>query len=463
MSLKRRRLSISRRLTLIYSLILFSILLVFTVFTIFITSEYIREGSKVELEASISIISDYLKNAPAIDQISFKNMDISYSVVYSIFDKDRQLIYSNKPDIPFLENNTKDKKGIFGDVSIKRRRGIVYINRMVDINGATYYIQTAKGFDDILEHAGVLPKTLLTITVLGTLVSYISGSILSKRLLKPIQDISRTAKEITSKSLDKRILADGPEDELKELADTFNSMIGRLETDFERQVRFASDVSHELRTPLSIIHGHVNMLSRWGKNDPQVLEKSLATIKNETDSMNRLIENMLYLAKGDNNALILQKEKFSLCMLLREVVEETLLTNNQHSILYKCEDNIVVKCEDNIVVKADYNALKQVLRILVDNSIKYSIPPGEISIEGKADEKSVFITVSDKGSGIPKECQPYVFDRFYRVDESRSKTTGGAGLGLSIAKQIVQSHNGTISVESEEGKGTKMKISIPLD
>ncbi|KUO71425.1 MAG: hypothetical protein APF77_13500 [Clostridia bacterium BRH_c25] len=452
---KRRRLSISRRLTLTYSLILFSILFVFTILTFFGTGYYIMELNLFELETCAGIISDYISNAPRVDQVSFKDMNLSYSVLYSIFDKDRKLIYSNMPDIPFLEITRAGNRKLMGDVGVKRRQGIIYINKQVNIKGTTYYIQTAKGFADIAQSTYVLPRILLVTTVLGTLVSYISGSILSKRLLKPIYDISKTAKEITSKSLDKRIPVDGPDDELKDLADTFNTMIGRLETEFGKQIRFVSDVSHELRTPLSIMHGHVNMLSRWGKDDPQVLEKSLATLKAETENMNKLIENMLYLAKGDNNALILQKEDFSLCLLLREITEETHLTHNQYSISYQCEDNLVIN--------ADYNALKQLLRILIDNSIKFSKPPGEISILVRKEAGAAVITVSDKGMGIPRESLPYVFDRFYRVDESRNKATGGAGLGLPIAKQIAQSHGGTLSAESEEGKGTKMIISIPRD
>ncbi|HYE83007.1 MAG TPA: ATP-binding protein [Clostridia bacterium] len=452
--LSSRRLSISRRLTLTYSLILFSILLVFTILTVFGTSYYIMEFNEYELEASFNTISDYISNTQSINRISLENLNLSYSVLYSIFDSDKQLIYSNKPDMPFMEVVTKGKFEIFRDVGIKRRMGIVYTNKPVDIRGTVYYIQTAKGFEDIFQHTDILPRMLFLTTILGTVVSYISGSILSRRLLKPIHDITRTAKEITSKNLDKRIPFDGPDDELKDLANTFNSMIGRLETDFERQRRFVSDVSHELRTPLSIIHGHVNMLGRWGKNDQQVLEKSLKTIKTETDNMNRLIENMLYLAKGDSNVLTLQKEEFSLSMLLHEVVEETLLANSQFSIEYSCGDELVIN--------GDYTALKQVLRILMDNSIKFSNPPGEIHILGKAEEGKVLVKVSDKGMGIPKEALPYIFDRFYRVDESRNKATGGSGLGLAIAKQIVQSHNGTIIAESEEGKGTSIAIYLPI-
>lgn len=300
---------------------------------------------------------------------------------------------------------------------------------------------------------GALQEILILTGILGTLVSFVSGAFLSKKFLKPIKDISETAKEITSKSLDKRIMVDGPDDELKDLANIFNSMIGRLEADFEKQRRFVSDASHELRTPLAVIHGHVNMLNRWGKNDPQVLVKSLAALKAETDNINRLIENLLDLSKGDNNALVMKKEKFSLNMLIKEVVDETLLIYGQIEVTYVCEDNLTLN--------ADYNAVKQVFRILVDNSVKYSTPPGEIRLQAEREETGINVMVIDKGLGISQECLPYIFDRFYRVDESRNKATGGIGLGLSLALQIVRNHNGTISAESELGVGTKMIVWLP--
>lgn len=450
---KPRRLTISKRLTLIYTAILFSILIVFNVMTLFVLRQYIENSSRNELVSSIDTISDYIGSGKNVDPSSLNDLNLSYGILYGVFDQDKNLLFSNKPDLPFIEMPRRDRGMFHDDVAFKRDRKIIYTNRTVSIENTVYYIQAAKDFEDLFHKAGVLPNVILFTTVLGILVSLISGSILTKRLLKPIHNISQTAKEITSKNLDKRITVDGPEDELKDLANIFNSMVERLEADFERQRRFASDASHELRTPLAVIHGHVNMLNRWGKNDPQVLDQSLATLKRETENMSRLIENLMYLAKGDSNTIVMKKEVFSLNMLLKEVVEETLLTNSQYSVSYNCKDNLMVN--------ADYNALKQVLRILMDNSIKFSTPPGEILIQAEIEERGTLISVADKGVGIPAECLPYIFDRFYRVDESRSKATGGAGLGLAIAKQIVQSHDGTISAESEPDKGTKITVRIP--
>lgn len=453
MIFKRRRLTISKRLTLTYTAILFTILVVFNATSLFSFRQYIGSSIKSELVSSIDMLSDYIASGKDLDQASLDDLNLSYGIYYGVFDQNKKLLFSNEPDLPFLELPRRDRGKFQDDVYFKRDRKILYTNREVTIGNTVYYIQTARDFEDLFQRAGFLPDVIFFTTVFGIMVSLISGTFLTKRLLKPIHDISQTAKEITSKSLDKRIPVDGPDDELKDLANTFNSMVERLESDFDRQRRFVSDASHELRTPLAVIHGHVNMLNRWGKKDPEVLDKSLETLKRETENMSRLIENLMYLAKGDTNTIVMKKEPFFLNMLLKEVVEETLLTHDQYSVSYACEDTLTMN--------ADYSALKQVLRILVDNSIKFSTPPGEISIQSEVKINGVLITVADKGIGIPQECLSFIFDRFYRVDESRSKATGGAGLGLAIAKQIVQSHNGTISAESEPGKGTKITVWIP--
>jgi two-component system sensor histidine kinase ArlS len=455
MIFKSRRLSISKKLTLIYSAILLSILIVFTLLTFFSIRNLIIRDNEASLASSTDMICNYIISTKSVDQANLNKMNLSQGVNFCIFDKYGSLIYSNRQGPSIMEKHQGKRGKGFGREDFDHDRENVYMDRTVNINGTDYYVQVAKGFEDIGAKTGTLAEILVITGLLGTLVAFISGSFLSKKLLKPIQDITNTAKEITSKSLDKRIAANGADDEIKDLADTFNAMIERLERDFEKQRRFVSDASHELRTPLSVIHGHVNMLNRWGKDDPEVLKSSLSTLKSETENMNRLIENLLYLAKGDNNVLTIAKEEFSVSTLLKEVIDETLLNHSEY--------NISADCEDKLIIKTDYNALKQVLRILMDNSLKFSTPPGEIKIDAEKEEKGVSIIVQDKGVGIPSESLPYIFDRFYRVDESRTKATGGSGLGLSIAKQIVTSLNGRISAQSELGKGTKFTVFIPFD
>lgn len=448
----KNRLSISKKLTLIYSSILLSILIIFSIFTFISIRNFIIKDSQAVLSSNADIISNYSESLQSINSSSFYNLNLSKGIYYSVYDDNQSIIFSNIETAMPIKDHHQERNPRKKD-TFDQENGTVSTSRTLNVKGKTYYILVTKDFEDIGSKTGYIAGMLITISVFGIIVSLISGSFLSKRLLRPIKDITKTAKEITSKSLNKRIVASGAKDELTDLADTFNLMIERIEVDFEKQKRFVSDASHELRTPLAVIHGHVNMLNRWGKNDGQQLEKSLKTLKIETENMNKLIENLLYLAKGDNDVLVINKEEFQLFLLFKEVVDENQLSNNQINISYKCNQGIKIL--------ADYDKLKQVLRILIDNSIKFSKNSGEIMISAEEKERDILIIVTDNGIGIPQESTDKIFDRFYRIDESRTKATGGTGLGLSIARQIIQFHEGRISAESKLGEGTKINISLP--
>jgi signal transduction histidine kinase len=445
--------SISKKLTLIYSSILLSILILFATLTFFSIRNFIIKDSETVLSSNVDIISNYISNAQNINKSSVNNINLSRGIYYSVYDEKGNIIFSNMDSMPQIKKHSDEKKDKHKEKDFEHNNGIISTNRTISIKGKDYNILVTKDFEDIGTNTEAITAIFITTSILGTIVCFISGYFLTKRLLKPIKDITKTAKEINSKNLNKRIITNGVEDEIKDLADTFNSMIERLEIDFETQRRFVSDSSHELRTPLSVIYGHVNMLNRWGKNDPEQLEKSLKTLKNETENMHKLIENLLYLAKGDNDVLVIKKEEFKLNTLLKEVVDETVLNHSEIEISYNCEQMLEIY--------ADYNTMKQVLRILVDNSIKFSKDSGKIIINSEENDKEIIINVTDNGCGIPEESIPYIFDRFYRVDESRTKTTGGTGLGLSIAKQILDYHEGRILVESKLEQWTKISIFIP--
>lgn len=455
MFLKKVRLSISKKLTLIYSLILLSILIIFSIFTILEIRNLTIKDSQAVLSSNADIISDYINSMKSINSNSFNNLTLSQGIYYSVYDDKQSIIYSNMSTITSnKERHHKEKKYHKKD-AFQWEDGTISTNRTLNVKGNTYYLFVKKDFEDIGSKTGEIAEILIIVSSLGLIVSLISGLFLTKRFLTPIKDITKTAKDITSKSLNKRIVTNGAKDEISDLADTFNSMIERLEVDFEKQRRFVSDASHELRTPLAVIHGHVNLLNRWGKNDAEQLDKSLKTLKAETENMNKLIESLLYLAKGDNDVLTVNKEEFQVYKLFAEVVDETKLSYKDVDISYECNEELMIV--------ADYDKLKQVLRILIDNSVKFSQDPAKITVNINANkqDKEINITVADNGIGIPEESITKIFDRFYRVDESRTKATGGTGLGLSIARQIIKYHGGNISAESKLGAGTKMIISIP--
>lgn len=330
-------------------------------------------------------------------------------------------------------------------------RHITYINiKVSNMQYGSAYIQIVKDMNSEYTFLKILFAFMAAADFIGIISSVIFGYLVSKRMLMPIDYITKTADNISAKNLKERIEINGPDDELKRLADTFNRMIDRLQGAFDKQTQFVSDASHELRTPIAVIQGYANLLDRWGKDDRDALEKSIYAIKLETNNMANLVEKLLFLAKGDSGTKRIEKKEFYLNKLINEVVEESRLIADNRFILNSSNDTVKIF--------ADYEMIKQMLRIFIDNSIKFTDEGGNIDISSISHNGLAKITISDTGIGIPKNEIPNIFNRFYTVDKSRSKEKTGTGLGLSIAKWITDVHDGTINVESEEGIGTKITV-----
>ncbi len=269
-----------------------------------------------------------------------------------------------------------------------------------------------------------------------------------------LNNLAGAIKTIDAGKLNKRISVDSSQNELKELAQAINEMLNRINQSYESQVRFVSDASHELRTPISVIQGYISLLDRWGKNDEKTLQESINAIKSETESMKTLVEQLLFLARGDNETIQLHREIFDGCAVVEEIIKETRLIDTGH--VFSTE------LDAPAYVEADQQLIKQAVRILVDNSIKYTPAGEEITIRVFKEGETVKIQVQDNGIGIAPEDVPNIFDRFYRSDESRARKTGGSGLGLSIARWIVERHGGYFEVISRLDVGTRTTINLPV-
>jgi len=276
---------------------------------------------------------------------------------------------------------------------------------------------------------------------------------LSADEIKRLRDLAGTISNIDATKLDKRLSVDGTQRELVDLANAINSMLNRIDEAYRSQVRFVSDASHELRTPISVIQGYVNLLDRWGKNDEATLQEAIDAIKSESESMKELIEQLLFLARGDNETLRLDLETFDCSEMMEEIFRETQMIDPLHTFR--------VKSNAQAFVTADRQLLKQALRILIDNSIKYTPAQGEIAVSVTSEDQMIHISVQDNGIGIDPQNLPHIFDRFFRSDESRARKTGGSGLGLAIMKWIIDRHSGTVEVISRKEIGTRTTIILP--
>ena len=278
---------------------------------------------------------------------------------------------------------------------------------------------------------------------------------LDKSVLRPIRDITYMAATLSASNLSNRINIAGTKNELKDLAVVINSMLDRIERSYNSQKQFVSDASHELRTPIAVIQGYVSMLERWGKTDKAVLDEGISAISQEAASMKELVERLLFLARHDKKTLMLEMEVFDPLEVMSEVHREAKLLSPVH--------RFELSPAQNARVNADKGMLKQLMRILVDNAIKYTPDGGSITLGVRRDSRTCYLSVTDTGAGISAEDLPKVFDRFYRCDEARKSQTSGHGLGLSIARIIVAAHGGHLKVRSKVDAGTTFTACLPLE
>ena len=298
---------------------------------------------------------------------------------------------------------------------------------------------------------------LLGEMIAGLLLALIIGYFLSQKLLKPIRTMTNTAQAIEVSDLGRRIYVSPAQDELSKLAETFNTMLQRIQEGFIQQQHFVSDASHELRTPITVIKGYADMLNRWGKEDPETLEESLKAISSEAEDMQELIEKLLFLARADQKRQIINKQPLDLQALIHDVYKKLELTVQDH------ETELLHN--DAGMIFADKVVMKQMLRIFLDNAMKYTPKGGKITLSSVRMTNYMKVDIQDTGLGIAPENQEKVFQRFFRVNSSRTKTAGevgGTGLGLSIARWIADSHDIGITLDSELGKGTCFTLMIPL-
>jgi two-component system sensor histidine kinase ArlS len=444
---------ISWKLTIIYSAVFSLVLLLLSASLLYGVKFYLYHEAVQQVIKTGQDMADAMTNEGEGRQYGelLSDLPLGTDVVVRILDANGDLLAAssgnNRYRVPFSKTDSRvleletDDKHLF------------YQNR--EIPRQVLYLQVIKDFGG--EHAflGILLIFLTIADAFGILFSILAGLIVSRRMLRPIDRITRAARGISASNLSERIEIEWPDDELTRLAQTFNEMIGRLQDAFERQNTFVSNASHELRTPIAVIQGYTDLLRRWGSDKQDVFEESVKAIITETASMTRLIGSLLLLAKSDRG-LEPELETFSLNALIGEAARDSQLIAPEHLITFQDNTNTPA------LISADRALIRQMLHALIDNSTAFTARNGEIAIGLTGEDGLAVVSIKDSGIGIPQEEIGFIFDRFYCVDKSRTKEKGGCGLGLSIVKSIVDLHSGKISVESEPGTGTEFKITLPL-
>jgi heavy metal sensor kinase len=292
-----------------------------------------------------------------------------------------------------------------------------------------------------------IPATLLLCALGGYLLAY--------RALRPLGHMAKDAAQITAEAPGQRLSVGNPHDELGQLASTFNETFARLERSFEQTRRFTSDASHELRTPLSAIRTLGEVALKDHPDDPSALRETLSSVLEEADALLSLVESLLTLSRADAGNLPLSPETIQLSTLVADVVGQLSVLAEEK------QQTLLTELDPQTEVLADRMLLRRAIANLVDNAIKYSPPGSSIRVRVLDDSQGPRFEVDDEGPGIELHLQERVFDRFYRVDTSRSRSSGGAGLGLAIARWAAQANGGHISLHSDGRRGSVFRLVLP--
>jgi signal transduction histidine kinase len=278
---------------------------------------------------------------------------------------------------------------------------------------------------------------------------------MSRRALRPVDEVIDAARQIGERNLARRLPVPDTQDELQRLSETLNQMLGRIERAFLRVTEFTADASHELRTPVALVRTTAELALRKDRTS-QEYRQALEEVHTESIRTTELIENLLTLARADAGKAALERHDIDLVPIVREV-------GIQGDKLARAKNlGFTTDLPDRpLHTLGDASALRRLLLILIDNAVKYT-HEGDVHLRLLGDSGNVTVQVSDTGVGIPAAELTRVFERFYRADKSRSRDSGGAGLGLSIAKWIAEAHHGYIEARSEKDRGSTFVITLPL-
>ena len=328
----------------------------------------------------------------------------------------------------------------------------VFTMPVIEDNEVAYIVQVAIPMTNFRNALNRLRLVFLILLPLVVVLSSIAGLFLAALIVSPLKNIMASVRRITAENLKLRIRIPDTKDEIKELVDTFNAMLEKLDNSFSSQKQLIQDISHELRTPLTIIRGEMDVALKKARSSEEYVNV-LKSCQEEIVRLSLLVENLLILSRFDTREAGLDMKPIPLSHLIKDIISDVYILADKKGGSIECNGS------DEIIIKGDKHHLRRAFLNIIDNAIKYSNHGGSILIELAKSSNSTQIRISDSGIGILPEDIPHIFDRFFRGDKSRS--TEGYGLGLSISKSIIEAHRGSLSIESKPGLGTTVIIDLP--
>ena len=383
--------------------------------------------------------------------------ELPYYHTYIAYDSDtEEVLVTNDPFLPLLkETGGKALHYFEKDFFFDGDLDVLYYAKAHNLGNRNIVIAVSENIenDSFTKLFPQLPSALLLMALPVLLLSFLFSLLLTKNTIKPVTKITRAAQTMTTENLDGQLPLTGRGDEIDELSSTFNDLFLRIKADFDRERQFSSDVSHELNTPLTVISGQAGLLLRWGKDNPEQLEKSLNAIKDEAKSMHAIIENLLQISRIESGRI-----KPQICQV--DVAELFARVEGEFSAVAPAV-KFEIECPPSVTIETDPEMLHQILTVLVSNSVKFAGPGCQIRLTIVRKEDEHFeISESDDGPGISDEALPHVFERFYRADEAHTRSVGGSGLGLAIAKTLCDALGAEISAGNLETGGATFRLSF---
>jgi two-component system sensor histidine kinase ArlS len=437
------------KMSLYISMVTTVILVMSSIFVYFTFTKITREHTMQVLDLKLKNFLQHMDNNEFIleGKMNLWAEDLSPDQFIRVTDSKGELLYSTNMTDPETLISEEHTAICAETLFFKHGSGYLTISLYQDARTDEKQIQ--------------LVLWLLAIGTLGGVcIAAISSYIIARTAIKPIQKIVQTVKGINMNNLAQRLSVPRSKDEIHELSQTFNHLLERVENGFELQQQFAADASHEFRTPLTAIEGHANLIYRWGKHSPAVIDESITYILLETSRMKQLTTQLLVSASTIEEQKALAHDNASLLDNIEEVKKQIEAIYEKQNSEIQLEYAPIL---EKVKVKISKLFLQQILVNVLENAVKYTSEKSKITIHIGIEQRSVQVTIQDNGIGIGPEDLPNIFERFYRANKSRNKEIEGVGLGLSITKRIIESFGGQIHIQSDLGVGTFVTLQFLLE
>ncbi|CAG9622932.1 sensor histidine kinase [Sutcliffiella rhizosphaerae] len=405
-----------------------------------------------EIQAYYSEQPFFIGRSQVINSSGFLEKANEANELIRIMDREGNLLVAVATNLPRELMITPVESKDLEHVKVNGKHYLVH-RKPVMTNGFIGYIEVIRDLKNFERLQGLIFLVTWSAGAGAVLLSGVGGMLIAKQLLAPISALTYTMKRIKMRGFKERVHQDkNQKDEIADLSNVFNEMMDAVELSFQKQKQFVEDASHELRTPISILEGHLKLLDRWGKNDPEVLEESLRASQQEVERLKMLVYELLELTRLESDRLEIAEDLTEPIPIVEEVIKKFSMLYPNFTLHFENE------IQGNFQVSMAERHLEQILIILLDNAVKYSNDSKSVDIHTKRVNENFHISIKDYGIGIPFEDLEKIFDRFYRVDKARSREKGGQGLGLSIAKRMVQNYSGEITADSLEGEWTQITV-----